>query len=69
MDHPQATESHSTPHTTPIALLLRLLPREGRQRRLVGQAEVIDTGEIVTIADEAQLIGLVQRLSAGQPSG
>jgi hypothetical protein len=45
-------------------LLLRLLPSQGIERRLVGQAVVVDSGEVVPISDETDLLGLVERLSA-----
>jgi hypothetical protein len=43
--------------------MLRLLPSQGIERRLVGQAVVVDSGEIVPITDQADLMSLVQRLS------
>ena len=54
----------SPPHGRPFTLLLRLLPNQGIERRLVGHAVVVDSDEVVPIADETDLIGLVQRLSA-----
>jgi hypothetical protein len=55
----------SPPNARPFTLLLRLLPSQGVERRLVGQAVVVDSGEVVPIADETDLIGLVERLSTG----
>ena len=43
--------------------MLRLLPSQGIDGRLVGQAVVVDSGEIVPIADQADLVSLVHRLS------
>jgi hypothetical protein len=53
----------------PFTLLLRLLPGEGVARRLVGQAVVVESGETVTIADETELLELVERLSVEQIEG
>jgi hypothetical protein len=43
--------------------LLRLLPSQGIERRLVGQAVVVDSGEVVPISDQSDLVSLVERLS------
>jgi hypothetical protein len=53
----------------PFTLLLRLLPSQGIERRLVGQAVVVDSGEIVPIADQSDLLGLVERLSLDNVDG
>ena len=47
----------------PFTLLLRVLPRQGVAGRLVGQAEIVETGEVVTIGDAADLAELVERES------
>jgi hypothetical protein len=47
----------------PFTLLLRVLPRQGSVGRLVGHAEVVETGEVVAIADAADLADLVERES------
>jgi hypothetical protein len=56
----------SPPNARPFTLLLRLLPSQGSERRLVGQAVVVDSGEVVPISDQTDLIGLVERLSLEQ---
>lgn len=53
----------SPPRARPFTLLLRLLPSQGIERRLVGQAVVVDSGEVVPISDQSDLVSLVERLS------
>jgi hypothetical protein len=48
---------------TTVTLLLRLLARSGEAGELVGHAEVVDTGEIVSIKGPDDLLQLVKRLS------
>ena len=58
--------SAATPHersNRPFTLLLRLLPRQGAAGLLVGQAEVVETGEVVAIGDAGDLAELVERES------
>jgi hypothetical protein len=47
----------------PISLVLRLLPGPAGDGRLVGQAEVVGTGELVALQAPNELIDLVRRLA------
>lgn len=47
----------------PVSLLVRLLPAAADEGRLAGHAEVVDTSEVVPIADLDDLITLVRRLT------
>jgi hypothetical protein len=58
----RAPEHHTRPH--PISLMLRVLPQHGLVGHIVGRAEVVDTGEVIAISDEQDLVELIQRLSA-----
>ena len=49
--------------TPPISLVLRLLPEPAAAGLLVGRVEVVDTGEIVTVRNAAELSALARRLS------
>lgn len=51
----------------PISLVLRLLPGPAGDGRLVGQAEVVGTGELVTVQAPGELIDLVRRLADADP--
>lgn len=48
---------------TPMSLVLRALPEAARAGLLVGKAEVVDTGEVVTIRSMAELTALLQRMA------
>ena len=50
-----------TPST--ISLVLRVLSEPASEGRLVGQVEVVDTGEIVPLTTSDELLRLVRRLS------
>jgi hypothetical protein len=52
---------------TTISVVLRVLAGPAAQGRLVGQVEVVDTGEVVALSETDDLAALVQRLSAGSP--
>jgi hypothetical protein len=47
-----------------VAVVLRLLTDPAGEGRLVGQAEVVDTGELVPIRGTDDLVALVWRLRA-----
>ena len=47
-----------------ISLVLRLLREPAVDGRMVGQAEVVGTGELVTVQEPAELLALVRRLAA-----
>jgi hypothetical protein len=47
----------------PISLVLRLLRGPAIDGRLVGQAEVVGTGELVTVHEPDELLNLVRRLA------
>jgi hypothetical protein len=47
----------------PISLVLRLLRGPAGDGRLVGQAEVVGTGELVSVQEPAELLDLVRRLA------
>lgn len=51
------------PSSRPLALILRVLPAEGRRGRVVGHAEVVDTGEDVALQTVDDLVELVRRVS------
>ena len=53
----------------PFTLLLRVLPRQGVAGRLVGQAEIIETGEVVAIGGAGDLADLVERESRARLGG
>ncbi|HRE00389.1 MAG TPA: hypothetical protein PLV68_03765 [Ilumatobacteraceae bacterium] len=75
---PQAADTASTePDTSParpptpvgrgtISVVLRVLTDRAAAGHLVGQAEVVDTGEIVRVHDQDDLHRLIRRLAAGQ---
>jgi hypothetical protein len=46
-----------------ISIVLRVLSEPAGEGRLVGQAEVVETGEIVPLAAHDELLRLVRRLS------
>jgi hypothetical protein len=48
---------------TAISLVLRLLREPAVDGRMVGQAEVVGTGELVTLQEPAELLDLVRRLA------
>jgi hypothetical protein len=48
---------------TAISLVLRLLREPAVDGRMVGQAEVVGTGELVTVQEPAELLALVRRLA------
>jgi hypothetical protein len=50
----------------PITLVLRLLAEPAADGRLVGQAEVVDTGELVAVTAPDALVELVRRLAAAE---
>jgi hypothetical protein len=47
----------------PISLVLRLLREPAVDGRMVGQAEVVGTGELVTVQEPSELLALVRRLA------
>jgi hypothetical protein len=47
----------------PISLVLRLLREPAADGRVVGQAEVVGTGELVTVHEHGELVDLVRRLA------
>ena len=49
-----------------ISLVLRLLRGPAGDGRLVGQAEVVGTGELVSVQEPAELLELVRRLAADE---
>ena len=48
----------------PISLVLRLMNAPAAAGRLVGQVEVVDTGEVVTVRSSTEFVALVQTLAA-----
>jgi hypothetical protein len=50
----------------PISLVLRLLRGPAEDGRMVGQAEVVGTGELVSVQEPAELLDLVRRLAADE---
>jgi len=52
----------------PISLVLRLMSAPAAAGRLVGQAEVVDTGEVVTLRSSADFVALVQLLASREDS-
>jgi hypothetical protein len=48
---------------SPISLVLRVLREPAADGRLVGQAEVVGTGEMVTVQESSELLALVRRLA------
>ena len=49
---------------TAISLVLRLLREPAVDGRMVAQAEVVGTGELVTVQEPAELLDLIRRLAA-----
>ena len=49
-----------------ISLVLRLLCGPAGDGRLVGQAEVVGTGELVSVQEPAELLELVRRLACDE---
>lgn len=58
------TEGHST-----ISLVLRLLSAPAAEGRLVGQVEVVETGELVSLHASEELADLACRLAGTGESG
>jgi hypothetical protein len=52
----------STSRST-VSLVVRLLTEPAEEGRLVGHAEVVDTGEVVRVRDAADLTRLVQEVA------
>jgi hypothetical protein len=50
--------------TSTISLVLRVLSEPASHGRLVGHAEIVDTGEIVVLSEPGELVDLVRRLAA-----
>jgi hypothetical protein len=66
-DHPEDAAVDSD--GVPVSLVLTALPLAARAGRLVGRAEVVDTGEVVVIRSLEELTALLQRLAADPPAG
>ncbi|MEY2449893.1 MAG: hypothetical protein QOH79_3369 [Acidimicrobiaceae bacterium] len=58
MAHAELVVASST-----ISLVLRVLSEPASEGRLVGQAEVVETGEIVSLTAPDELLHLVRRLA------
>jgi hypothetical protein len=58
------TDFRQRTRRTTIPLLLRLLADEAGNGEIVGQAEVIDTGEVVPLCELRDLLQLLVRLGA-----
>ncbi len=52
-----------------VAVVLRLLTDPAGSGQLVGQAEVVDTGELVRIRETGDLVELVRRLGGAGGDG
>jgi hypothetical protein len=56
------TISHQArPH---VSLVLRLLPERAEAGELVGQVEVVETGEVVVVRHIDDLVDLITRLAS-----
>lgn len=49
--------------TRQVRLILRLLAEPASRRELVGQVEVVETGEVVTVHSAADIEALASRLA------
>lgn len=47
-----------------IAVLLRLISGPQAQGRVVGHAEIVDTGERQAFKDEAEMLAILERVSS-----
>jgi hypothetical protein len=54
---------------SPVSLVLRCLPAPAAQGALVGQVEVVETGEVVPMRDLGELVALVQRVATDRRRG
>ena len=52
----------------PISLVLRLMEAPAAAGRLVGQVEVVDTGQVVTVRSSSELVALAQQLAVREES-
>jgi hypothetical protein len=52
---------------TTFSVLLRVLADGAAEGRVVGQAEVVDTGELVALTGTGSLLELLRRLASGGP--
>jgi len=59
---PSRPPAGTGPRTRPITVIIRALPGPACERRIVGQAEIVDTGEVVPVADIDDLIAVLHRL-------
>jgi hypothetical protein len=55
--------------TATISVVLRVLSEPAAEGRLVGQAEVVSTGELVAVRAADELVDLVRRLVDPEPLG
>lgn len=53
------------PHR-PLTIVCRLVAEQAAAGRLVGQVEVVHTGEVANVGDVAALIDLVQRCAGAE---
>ena len=51
------------PSTRPVTVIVRALPAAARSGRIAGLVEVVDTGDVVPVADTAELVALILRLA------
>jgi hypothetical protein len=51
------------PPTRQVRLILRLLAEPAARRQLVGQVEVVETGEVIVVHSAADIEALASRLA------
>lgn len=54
---------------SPVSLVLRCLPAPAADGALVGQVEVVETGEVLAMRDLDELVAHVQRVAAERRRG
>jgi hypothetical protein len=57
------------PDRSPVSLVLRCLPAPAAEGALVGQVEVVETGEVLPVRDLVELVALVQRVATDRDRG
>ena len=52
--------------TRPLTIIVRAVPHAAAEGRVVGHVEIVDSGDIVPIADVGELVDLLRRLAESE---